>query len=157
MTKTQSEILALQEASFEPNERALVVAAQGYPALSECDRKGNYIVTPQLADTTPAYLVRDVDFGVIPKTKKPSLLKSGAEKIISAYRFMPRYTINSSIEQHTKDIKEIFGEHYDIYQNMHSNQDVREAVRREQLGEYAKRTGLNVHYYQDYGWPAVEL
>ena len=53
--------------------------------------------------------------------------------------------------------RRIFGQHYDIYQNMHSNQDVREAVRREQLGEYAKRTGLNVHYYQDYGWPAVEL
>lgn len=51
----------------------------------------------------------------------------------------------------------IFGQHYNIYQNMHSNQDVREAVRREQLGEYAKRTGLNVRYYQDYGWPAVEL
>lgn len=53
--------------------------------------------------------------------------------------------------------RRIFGQHYDIYQNMHSNQDVREAVRREQLGEYAKRTGLNVRYYQDYGWPAVEL
>lgn len=104
MNQTQSEILALQEASFErPDDRSLVVAAQGFPALSKCDRKGNYIVTPLLADTTPAYLERDVDFGVIPKTKKPSLYKSGAEKIIAAYRFMPRYTINSSIEQHTKD------------------------------------------------------
>ncbi len=53
--------------------------------------------------------------------------------------------------------KRIFGEHYDIYQNMHSNQDVREAVRLEQLQEYVKRNNLPFHYYQDYGWPAVEL
>ena len=53
--------------------------------------------------------------------------------------------------------KRIFGKHYDIYQNMHSNQDVREAVRQEQLKEYVRRNGLAVHYYQDYGWDAVEL
>ncbi len=51
----------------------------------------------------------------------------------------------------------IFGTYYDIYQNIHSNQDVREAVRKEQLQEYVKRHNLKVKYYQDYGWPAVEL
>ena len=53
--------------------------------------------------------------------------------------------------------KRIFGKRYDIYQNMHSSQDVREAVRREQLQEYVKRNNLPYKYYQDYGWPAVEL
>ena len=53
--------------------------------------------------------------------------------------------------------KRIFGKHYDVYQNMHSNQDVREAVRHEQLKEYARRNGLSVRYYQDYGWDAVAL
>ena len=53
--------------------------------------------------------------------------------------------------------KRIFGSHYDIYQNMHSSQDVREAVRREQLQEYVKRNNLPYKYYQDYGWPAIEL
>lgn len=53
--------------------------------------------------------------------------------------------------------KRIFGAYYDIYQNMHSNEAVREAVRREQLREYIKRNNLSVRYYQDYGWPAVEL
>ena len=53
--------------------------------------------------------------------------------------------------------RRIFGAYYDIYQNMHSNQDVREAVRKEQLQEYVKKHNLNVHYYQDYGWPAVKL
>jgi len=53
--------------------------------------------------------------------------------------------------------KRIFGKHYDVYQNMHSNEEVREAVRKEQLKEYVRQHNLNVHYYQDYGWPAVKL
>ena len=53
--------------------------------------------------------------------------------------------------------RRIFGSHYDIYQNMHSNERVREAVRQEQLGEYVRSHGLNARYYQDYGWDAVAL
>ena len=53
--------------------------------------------------------------------------------------------------------KRIFGEYFDIYQNMHSNQNVREAVRKEQLQEYVMSLDIDIHYYQDYGWPAVEL
>ena len=53
--------------------------------------------------------------------------------------------------------KRIFGSYYDIYQNMNSNKEVREAVRKEQLHEYVSRNGLAVHYYQDYGWPAVNI
>ena len=45
--------------------------------------------------------------------------------------------------------RRIFGSHYDIYQNMHSNESVREAVRREQLSEYVQQNNLNVRYYQD--------
>ena len=53
--------------------------------------------------------------------------------------------------------RRIFRSHYDVYQNMHSNQDVREAVRREQLQEYVSSHNLNVKYYKDYGWDAVKL
>ena len=53
--------------------------------------------------------------------------------------------------------RRIFRSHYDVYQNMHSNQDVREAVRKEQLSEYVRSHNLNVHYYKDYGWDAVKL
>ena len=51
----------------------------------------------------------------------------------------------------------IFGKHYDVLQNMQSNSDVRDAVRKEQLKEYARRHNLAVRYYQDFGWDAVEL
>lgn len=53
--------------------------------------------------------------------------------------------------------REIFGSHYDIYQNMHGNDNVREAARKEQLQYYVRRHNLPFRYYQDYGWPAVEL
>ena len=57
----------------------------------------------------------------------------------------------------TPSAKRIFRDRYDIFCNMHSNQDVREAVRREQLSEYIKSNGLKFRYYQDYGWPAIQL
>lgn len=53
--------------------------------------------------------------------------------------------------------RQIFGDHYDIFQNMHSNDGVREAVRKEQLQEYVRRHKLNTKYYQDHGWEAVAL
>ena len=73
-----------------------------------------------------------------------------------------RYTV-TSFEQtvdgagNEASVRRIFGSYYDIYQNMHSNEQVREAVRKEQLGEYVKRHDLPVHYYQDYGWEAVRI
>lgn len=51
----------------------------------------------------------------------------------------------------------IFGKHYDVLQNMQSNSDVREATRKEQLKEYARRNNLAARYYQDFGRDAVEL
>ena len=69
----------------------------------------------------------------------------------------------SSFEQTTDgagweaSARRIFGSYYDVYQNIHSNQGVQEAVRREQLRYYLKRRGLHYGYYQDYGWPPVEL
>lgn len=53
--------------------------------------------------------------------------------------------------------KRIFGSYYDIYENIHSNERVREAVRNEQLGNYVRSHNMTVHYYQDYGWPAVAI
>lgn len=57
----------------------------------------------------------------------------------------------------TPSAKRIFGEHYDSFQNIHSNNDEAEAVRKEQLGDYVRRHNLSVQYYQDYGWDAVKL
>lgn len=53
--------------------------------------------------------------------------------------------------------RKIFGDHFDIYQNMHSSEQVREAVRQEQLLQYVQRNNLSVKFYQDFGWDAVEL
>ena len=53
--------------------------------------------------------------------------------------------------------KRIFGERFDVYQNMHSSEAVHEAVRKEQMQQYIDRNNLKFKYYQDYGWDAVEL
>lgn len=50
-----------------------------------------------------AQLTRDVDFGVIPKTKKPSLYKSGAEKICMGYGLLQQYEVESKIERADKE------------------------------------------------------
>ena len=57
----------------------------------------------------------------------------------------------------TPSAKRIFGKHYDTFEQMHAADNVVEAVRKEQLGEYVQRHNIPVHYYQDYGWDAVEL
>lgn len=53
--------------------------------------------------------------------------------------------------------KRIFGDYFDIYQNIHSNIEVSEAARQEQLREFVRRNGVHASYYQDYGWQAVRL
>lgn len=60
--------------------------------------RGNYQLQAVIGGTDQT-LKRDIDFGVIPKTKKPSLYKSGAEKICKAFGVFPIYEEVSSVEQ----------------------------------------------------------
>lgn len=48
-------------------------------------------------------LIRDTDFGVIPGVKSPTLFKSGAEKIATAFGLLQHYTIETSIEDFDRD------------------------------------------------------
>ena len=51
----------------------------------------------------------------------------------------------------------IFGEHFDEFQQAQSNDEAREHARARSIAEYAQSNGLDVKYYKDFGWPAVEL
>lgn len=64
-------------------------------------KRNGYTVT---ADGAVADLKRDVDFGVIPGTKKPSLYKAGAEKIARACGMLQHYTIETKIEDPEKPL-----------------------------------------------------
>lgn len=79
------------------SEQLMVVQTEALPAVAKA-RGSAYVVTSPLTNQE-VLLSRKVDFGVIKGTKKPSLYKSGAEKIIMAYQLMCRYTIDSKIEQ----------------------------------------------------------
>ena len=75
----------------------MVVSAEALMAEPKA-RGSSYVVTSPLTGRD-AQLKRDVDFGVVPGTKRPSLYKSGAEKVIMAYGLMCRYSIESQMEQ----------------------------------------------------------
>lgn len=77
-----------------------------------------YTASAELAEVTPKnrnYLVscgtagkqielrRNVDFGLIPKTKKPSLYKAGAEKICMGYGLLQQPELVDSDKQFSKD------------------------------------------------------
>lgn len=51
----------------------------------------------------------------------------------------------------------IFGEKFGEFSAAHSNDIEREKRRESALGEFVKRTGLAVHFYKDFGWPALEI
>lgn len=50
--------------------------------------------------------------------------------------------------------KEIFGEHYDAYRKVASDENAREEARRAAIEAFVKDQKLSVTQYQDYGWPA---
>ena len=62
----------------------------------------NYSVTAPMTGAVVT-LNRDTDFGVIKGTKKPSLYKSGAEKIIAAYGMLQHYEVLTKIENYGEE------------------------------------------------------
>ena len=53
--------------------------------------------------------------------------------------------------------KKIFGDKFDAFKTINSDEKNRERLRAEGLATYAKKNGLAVTLYQDYGWPAKKL
>ena len=53
--------------------------------------------------------------------------------------------------------KKIFGDKYDAFQAINSDEQARERLRAEMLAVYAQKHNLGATMYQDYGWPAKKL
>ena len=53
--------------------------------------------------------------------------------------------------------KRIFGNKYDDFMKIYSDQDNREEVRAQIIANYVAANNLDIKYYQDYGWDKVEL
>lgn len=60
-------------------------------------------------------------------------------------------------DQFDASAKEIFGDKYDAFIKMNSDQDDREKVRAQIISNYVFANNLDIKYYQDYGWDKVEL
>ena len=53
--------------------------------------------------------------------------------------------------------KRIFGDMYDFFRTVNSDQESREQIRANFIAQYVKEYNLPVKYYQDFGWPAEEI
>jgi hypothetical protein len=53
--------------------------------------------------------------------------------------------------------KKFFGDNFDAFWELNSNQEKREDVRLHFIADYVKKNNLPVKMVQDYGWPAVAL
>lgn len=53
--------------------------------------------------------------------------------------------------------KKIFGDKFDAFQTINSDEQKREKLRSEVLASYVKKNGLSATFYQDYGWPAKKI
>ncbi len=53
--------------------------------------------------------------------------------------------------------KRIFGDQYEAFHEVNSNQEKRESIRLQFIADYVKKNNFPVKMVQDYGWPAVEL
>ena len=53
--------------------------------------------------------------------------------------------------------KEIFGDKYQAFHAVNSDEKAREKLRAEFLAEYVKKQGITATMYQDYGWPAIKI
>jgi hypothetical protein len=53
--------------------------------------------------------------------------------------------------------KAIFGDRFDAFMALYSNDDAKKAARAESILDYADAHGLDISCYQDFGWPAVNV
>ena len=53
--------------------------------------------------------------------------------------------------------RRIFGDMYEAFHGINSDEETREEARSVAIGWYVKTHNLPVKYYQDYGWPAREI
>lgn len=85
------------------NTKALAVQASATPLPAIVTASGdNYEV--RIPNTDAALvLIRETDFGKIPGTSKPTLLKAGAEKILWGYGITTKIEVEHAVEDYGED------------------------------------------------------
>ena len=53
--------------------------------------------------------------------------------------------------------KAIFGDRFDAFMALYSNDDAKKAARAKSILDYAEANGLDISCYQYFGWPAVSI
>lgn len=79
------------------------------------------------------------------------LTKNGDAYVVSSF---DRVADGSDYES---SARELFGEHYDDFAKVQSDDKARAELRKKTVSDFVKANGLEVTKYQDYGWDPVEL
>src|SRR5437899_2637365 len=88
-----SEALAIRQEEYEVAEREHLMPAISIEAAVE---RFNILV-----EFVKTVMRKDVDFGVIPGTDKPTLLKPGAEKLCTLFGLTSRFQLIEKVEDWT--------------------------------------------------------
>lgn len=81
------------------DETNAIITIDPVEALLEAKRRADLVKTMK----TDSVLISGIDYGIIPGTKKPSLLKPGAERLCSAFGFAPRFNTLNATEKWDAD------------------------------------------------------
>ena len=66
-------------------------------------------------------------------------------------------TYYTAIDKHLTTAKKIFGENFEEFSRIYSDQTGREEARKNAIAAHVFKHNLPVKFYKDYGWPAVEI
>ena len=67
------------------------------------------------------------------------------------------FTVVEDGANYDPSAKEIFGDRYEEFVSVNSDDEGRNSARKDILAYYVKSNGLSVIQYQDYGWDPVKL
>ena len=67
------------------------------------------------------------------------------------------FTVVEDGANYDPSAKEIFGDRYEEFVSVNSDDEGRNSARKDTLAYYVKSNGLSVIQYQDYGWDPVKL
>jgi hypothetical protein len=90
-------------------QNAIAQTASHYKVMVAFVRSCHRNRIPVLVRSVKAQMQKDIDYGVIPGTSKPTLLKPGAEKLCRLFNLRPSYELIQSVADFDKPL---FHYHY---------------------------------------------
>jgi hypothetical protein len=159
----QEELQAQEETAFTAISRFMMDLAANYASGEHCIP---YCLVVGTDDTNPDDIQIWGDFWVENYDQAGDTLKSVSggshpgcmhvKKTDDGYEVTKFEAVGDGSE-FNPTAKAIFGDRYDDFLSLISNDDAKKAARAKSILDYASANNLEISYYQDFGWPAVKI